>query len=159
MLLNQSPGLWRFLQVCLLILLYNCEACRELSSGKNVEATLHFFFSMLVRNSAKRHIIETLLFLLTFFTSFIFKLVFGLVPYLFSLVSCVLFNQSLFIVNLHVYWIIHESLPTQSQTLMDLLLHSQRKLFTVVLAVNLSFGVTLLLELLLFVLIVVLHSQ
>jgi hypothetical protein len=97
-----------------LIFLDNCEASSELSTSKNVEAALNFFFGMLVRNSAKRHIFETLLFLLTFFASFIFKLVFGLVPNLFGFVSRVLFNQSLLIVNLHVYWVVHKSLSTQS---------------------------------------------
>ena len=107
MLLDESPGLWRLLEVSLLIFLDDSEARSELSTSNNVKVPLDFFFGMLVRNSAKRHIFETLLFLLTFLASLILKLVFSLVPNLFGFVSRVLFNQSLLIVNFHVHWIVH----------------------------------------------------
>jgi hypothetical protein len=110
MSLDESPGLWRLFKVSLLILLDDSEARSELTTSQDVEAALDFFFSVLVRNTAQRHIIETLLLVLTFFTSFIFKFVLGLVPNLFSLVSRVLFYQSLLIINLHVHRVVHQSL-------------------------------------------------
>jgi len=112
-LLYVVPGLLWFLKVRLLLALDNVQAAGEVSSSQNIEATLDLFFGVLVRNAAERHMLETLLFREAFLASMVFKLVFCLVPDLFSFVSCVFLNQSLLVVHLHVYWVVHQTFPNQ----------------------------------------------
>jgi len=144
----------------LLHALDNVQAAGEVSSSQNIEATLDLFFGMLVRNAAERHMVETLLFREAFLASMVFKLVFCLVPDLFSFVSCVFLNQSLLVVHLHVNWVVHQTFPNQLlRSISNLLLNSQRQLFAVVFAVDLSLSISFFLKLLLLAPIEILDSQ
>jgi hypothetical protein len=110
-LLYITPRLLWFLQVRLLFVLDNRESSCELAASQNVEATLHFFLCVLVRDATERHLVEALLLSVALLASIVFKLVLGLVPNLLGLVSSILFNQSLFVIHLHVDWVVHKSFP------------------------------------------------
>lgn len=79
----------------------------HLTISQDVEATIHLFFCMFMRDSAQSHLINTVLFSKSFFADLDLNLLSNLIALLFVFVTDVLFNQTMRILNLHVNWIIH----------------------------------------------------
>jgi len=125
------------------------QAIVELAISQDIKAALHLLLSVFVADAAESHLIVAVLLGKAFLAHLDLNLLAYFVSLLFVLVAHILVNETLWVLDLHIYWVVHETI----------ILHCDGQLLAVVLAVDLGLGLPCADELFLLALVVKLAAN
>ena len=88
------------------------QAIVELAIGQDIKAALHLLLSVFVADAAESHLIVAVLLGKAFLAHLDLNLLAYFVSLLFVLVAHILVNETLWVLDLHIYWVVHETITT-----------------------------------------------